>query len=44
MNMLDSPTFQIELWKPLRVKAFAFTRTSSPLRGELLLDYNGRYD
>jgi len=27
-----------------RVKAFAFTRTSSPLRGELLLDYNGRYD
>jgi len=28
----------------MRVKAFAFTRTSSPLRGELLLGYNGRYD
>jgi len=27
-----------------RVKACAFTRTSSPLRGELLLGYNGRYD
>ena len=28
----------------MRVKACAFTRTSSPLRGELLLGYNGRYD